>query len=207
MVLFVNACVRGDRSRTLELCREYLAGVKGAGAVVREVNLEQIKLVPLGAQKVAFRSQLVRAGIYEDDIFGFSHQFAEADGIVIGAPYWDLTFPAALKTYIEHVSVDGITFNFTPDARYEGLCKARRITYITTAGSLLTCDADAEFPAPGCNLGYDYICAFARMVGIPEVRYVAAEGLDIVGANINDAMDKARARIAQLLEQDVQAAM
>lgn len=241
VVLFVNACVRGEKSRTLELCREYVAGLKRGGAVVREANLEQMHLVPLSAQKVAFRSQLARAAVYEDSIFELAHQFAEADDIIIGAPYWDLSFPAALKTYVEHVSVDGITFRFTPDAHYVGLCRARRITYITTSGSLLTCgnaeldanssaagatDADAAsaagaagvvdaadvasaagcdvfHPAVGYNLGYDYICAIARMFGIPDVRYVAAEGLDIVGININDQMECARKRIEQLLEKDV----
>ena len=254
MVLFVNACIRGEKSRTFELCREYVAGLKRGGAQVREVNLEQMHLAPLSAQKVAFRSQLARAGLYEDDIFELAHQFAEADDIIIGAPYWDLAFPAALKTYIEHVSVDGITFSFTPEARYVGLCRAKRITYITTSGSLLTCGniesctdagagagegapadamADANgladagsdvlagvdagaltgagasaavgdtfHPAPGCNLGYDYICAIARMFGIPDVRYVSAEGLDIVGININDRMDRARERISQLLSAD-----
>ncbi|MDO4291570.1 MAG: NAD(P)H-dependent oxidoreductase, partial [Eggerthellaceae bacterium] len=149
MVLFVNACVRGDKSRTLALCREYLKGVKQTGEIVREVNLELLHLAPLSDQKVAFRSQLARAKRYEDDIFNLSHQFAEADDIVIGAPYWDLSFPAALKTYIEHVSVDGITFRFTPEAHYEGLCTARRITYITTSGSILSensgeCAAEAR---------------------------------------------------------------
>lgn len=191
MVLFVNACIRGEQSRTLQLCREYLGAVKRAGEVVREVNLEQLHLASLSEHKVAFRSQLQRRGVYDDDIFNLAHQFAEADDIVIGAPYWDLAFPAALKTYIEHVSVDNVTFHFTPDARYEGLCRARRITYITTAGSRLT-----------RNLGYDYICAIAEMFGIPEVRYVVADGLDVEGIDVDAEMDKARVQIAQLLADD-----
>ena len=200
MILFVNDCIRAERSRTLELCREYLSGMKKRGACVREVNLEQLQLLPLSEQKVAFRSQLARKQLYDDEIFDFAHQFAEADEVVIGAPYWDLSFPAALKTYIEHVSVDGITFRFTPDARYEGLCRAKRIVYITTAGSILPKNAGEDGnPAPGCNLGYDYVRAIAQMFGIPEVVYVGADGLDVEGININDRMDAARDRIAELL--------
>lgn len=41
-VLFVNACLRGDESRTLKLCREYLEGVEG----VKEVNLSELHLEP-----------------------------------------------------------------------------------------------------------------------------------------------------------------
>ena len=36
------------------------------------------------------------------------------------------------------------------------------------------------------------------MFGIPETRFVAAEGLDIVGIDVEAQMDKARAQIAAL---------
>lgn len=203
MILFVNACIRGERSRTLELCREFLTGLKQRGACIREVNLEQAHLLPLGEQKVAFRSQLTRAKLYDDDIFDFAHQIAEADEVVIGAPYWDLSFPAALKTYIEHVSVEGITFHYTDEGVCEGLCRAKRIVYITTSGGLVSSELDENGdPKPGCNLGYDYVRAIAKMFGIPETRCVSAEGLDIVGVNINDQMDKARTRIEELLAEE-----
>ncbi|MDO4290906.1 MAG: hypothetical protein Q4C41_06735, partial [Eggerthellaceae bacterium] len=57
-------------------------------------------------------------------------------------------------------------------------------------------------PAPGINLGYDYICAIARMFGIPEVRYAAAEGLDIEGIDIEAQLEKGRQQIAALLAED-----
>ena len=182
--LFVNACMRGEQSRTLELCREYLAGMEQ----VREVDLAQLTLQPFDAERVAYRAQLEKAGVFDDAVFDLAKQFAEADDIVIGAPYWDLSFPAALKVYIEHVSVCDVTFHYTEDARCEGSCKARRITYITTCGGYVE----------GANFGYEYICGIAKMFGIPEVRFVAAEGLDIVGVNVQEQMDKARAQMAAL---------
>ena len=36
--------------------------------------------------------------------------------------YWDLSFPAALKIYIEHAAVMGVTFHYTEEGRCEGLC-------------------------------------------------------------------------------------
>ena len=125
---------------------------------------------------------------WDDPIFSLSRQFAEADDIVIGVPYWDLSFPAAFKTYLEHVSVCELTFHYTEDARCEGICKAKRITYITTCGGFVE----------GANFGYEYIVGIAKMFGIPEVRFVAAEGLDIVGIDIQEQMDKARAQMAKL---------
>ena len=91
--LVVNACMRGEQSRPLELCREYLEGKEN----VVEVNLAEMGLKPFDAGMVAYRAQLQKAGVFDDPIFDLSQQFAKADEIVIGAPYWDLSFPAALR--------------------------------------------------------------------------------------------------------------
>ena len=182
--LFVNACMRGEDSRTLALCREYLQGKEE----VVEVDLATLGLKPFDAQMVAYRTEKQKAKEWGDPIFDLSHQFAEADEIVIGAPYWDLSFPAALKVYMEHVSVCDIAFHYTEDARCEGICKAARLTYIASCGGFVE----------GANFGYEYFCGIAKMFGIPETRFVAAEGLDIVGIDVEAQLDKARAQIAAL---------
>ncbi len=182
--LFANACVRGDDSRTLGLCREYLEGMPD----VVEIDLGALNLRPLSGEEVSYRMQKQAEGAWDDEIFSLSHQFAEADDIVIGAPYWDLSFPSVLKVYIERVSVCDITFHYTDDARCEGLCRAKSITYISTCGGFVQ----------GADFGHEYIVGFATMCGIPEVRYVVAEGLDVVGANIEECLAPARAAIAKL---------
>ena len=50
----------------------------------------------------------------------------------------------------------------------------------------------------GANFGYEYVCGIAKMFGIPETRFVAAEGLDIVGVDVEAQLDKARAQLARL---------
>lgn len=182
--LFVNACMRAEQSRTLKLCREYLAAKED----VVEVDLNTRHLVPLDGAAAAHRFDLQKAEQWDDPVFDLSRQFAAADEVVIGAPYWDLSFPAALKTYIEHVSVCDITFHYTEQGQAEGICKARSLTYITTCGGFVE----------GANFGYEYLCGIAAMFGIPETRFVAAEGLDIVGMDVDGQMDKARAAIAKL---------
>lgn len=183
--LFVNACMRGENdSRTYALCQEYLKGASD----VQVVDLTTNDLAPFDADTVAYRVAKQEAAAWDDPIFALSKQFAEADEIVIGAPYWDLSFPSALKVYIEHVSVCELTFHYTEDARCEGLCKAKSITYITSCGGFVD----------GANFGYEYICGIAKMFGIPETRFVAAEGLDIVGIDVEGQMNKAREQIRKL---------
>lgn len=184
-VLFVNACLRGERSRTLTLCHEYLEGKEG----VVEVDLAQLDLKPFDADMAEYRFEKQRACAWDDPIFTLARQFADADEIVIGAPYWDLSFPAVLKIYIEHISVSELVFHYTEDARCEGLCRAKSITYITTCGGFVD----------GANYGYEYICGIANMFGIPEVRFVAAEGLDVQGMNVDAQLDVAREKLNRLI--------
>lgn len=56
--LFVNACLRGDESRTLTLCREYLEDI----ADVTEINLAELKLEPFYAEQVQRRVDLQSKG-------------------------------------------------------------------------------------------------------------------------------------------------
>ena len=62
---------------------------------------------------------------------------AQADLVVIAAPDWDMTFPAALKIYLEWTCTLGITFHYTRTGVQEGLCRAKELVYITTAGGPL----------------------------------------------------------------------
>ena len=185
--LFVNACVRGDQSRTLKLCRSYLDGIED----VKELDLSSMDLRPLTDGEVAYRSQLVLAEEFDDHIFDLAFQLAKADHVVIGAPYWDLSFPSVLKVYIERCSVDNVTFHYTERGEYEGRCNASEITYISTCGGFVD----------GADLGYEYICAIARMFGIPDVRYVVAEGMDILPADeVESRLAKAEKQLLELKE-------
>lgn len=96
---------------------------------------------------------------------------ARADLVVVGAPYWDLGFPAALKVYLEWACTLGITFGYTQAGEQRGLCRAERLIYITTAGG----------PLEDRNFGYEYVRGVAGMLGIINTHCVAAQGLDIRG--------------------------
>lgn len=54
-------------------------------------------------------------GDYRDPLFRYAKQFAQAADIVVAAPYWDLSFPAILKVYLEQICVTGLTFQYTPE--------------------------------------------------------------------------------------------
>ena len=178
MILYIDVCVRGD-SRTRELGEALLSRL--GGDVVR-VNIGEMKFDITDEAFLKQRDSLIAKRMFDDDSFKLARQFAEADTIVIAAPYWDLSFPAALKQYIEKINVLGITFEYTADGYPMGLCKADKLYYVMTAGGNYVPE---EF-------GYGYIKALAEnFYGINEVKLIKATGLDIYGNDPEKIMAEA----------------
>jgi putative NADPH-quinone reductase len=127
---------------------------------------------------------------YNHPIFDYAKQFANADTILISAPYWDLSFPSLLKTYIENINVNGITFSYSEKGYPVSLCNAKKLIYITTAGGPIISD----------ELGFGYIKSLAEnFYGIKDISYIKAEGLDIFGANIQEILNCAKKEIDENL--------
>ncbi len=185
MTLFINACVR-ESSRTKELA-DYLLSRRNFP--YDEVRLDTMKFPIADQSFLKKRDRLINDRDFGNPLFNLARQFAAADDIVIAAPFWDLSFPAALKQYFEQINVIGITFVYTHEGKPAGLCKAGRLTYITTAGGRF-------FPE---KYGPGYVKSLAQnFYGIPEFRLIKAIGLDIDGANIDRIMNTAKADIEML---------
>ena len=177
MILFINACVRED-SRTRRLADAVLFGKQP----VTELRLEDLKFPVVDEEFLIERDRLIAAGKYDDPTFDLARQFAAADEIVIAAPYWDLSFPAALKQYFEQINVIGITFRYTAEGTPVGLCRAKTLTYVTTAGGTFVPE----------EYGFGYVKALAEnFYGIPDVRLVKATGFDIAGADVEAILREA----------------
>ncbi len=170
MILFINACVR-EGSRTKRLADALLSKLDGE---VRECCLKDVVFPIADEAFLQKRDELLSKESFDDPMFDLANEFKDADTIVIAAPYWDLSFPAALKQYFEQINAVGITFRYTPEGVPEGLCKAKRIYYVTTAGG----DYVPE------EFGFGYVNALAQgYYGIHDVRLIQATGLDIIGAD------------------------
>lgn len=173
--LFVNTCVR-EESRTRILADHYLAHAEGE---IVEIHPVKEGLYGLDREMLKERDRALAGRNHEHPVLAYARQFAEAEEIVIAAPYWDLSFPAALKNYIERVNCVGITFDYDEKGNPFGLCKAKKLVYITTSGGCIVDDA----------YGFGYIRALCEnFYGIPEVLYYKAEGLDLPDTDIEDTL-------------------
>ncbi|MBR2660710.1 MAG: NAD(P)H-dependent oxidoreductase [Clostridia bacterium] len=177
-ILFVDACVRMN-SRTRFLARHILAQLDGT---VTEVNPATETKPIVSEQFINRRNKSSETGEFSDPVYTPARQFSEADIIVIAAPYWDLSFPAVLKAYFEQINVLGLTFEYTDDGFTRGLCRAKKLIYVTTAGGPIVSD----------EYGYGYVKALAQnFYGIPDVCQVKAERLDMIGADVAEILNEA----------------
>ena len=184
-ILFINACVRRE-SRTKRLADKLLAKLNQP---VEEVRLNALKFPTVDEDFLDARDRLISARDFDNPAFDLARRFAEAESIVIAAPYWDLSFPAALKQYLELVNVVGISFRYSEEGVPVGLCRAKRMYFVTTAGG---CDAPEEF-------GFGYIRALAQnYYGISDVRLIKAVGLDIDGADVDAILRSAEEAISEM---------
>lgn len=181
-VLFINACVR-EGSRTLLLAKHIM---KDLSCEITELDLANENISPLNRETLEKREQLIKNGELDDTMLRYARQFAEADEIYIAAPFWDLSFPAMLKVYLEQITVAGITFKYV-EGRPFGLCKAKRLTYITTSGGPIFAD-----------FGYAYVKTLAKsFYGIPETKAVMATALDMKMISADELLEKAEIAVIE----------
>ena len=185
-ILFINACPRKD-SRTKMLADYLLTKLNGN---VQERNLTKTTISPLSEEMLERRTTLADKKDFNHPIFDLAKEFAAADIIVIAAPFWDLSFPSLLKIYIENINVIGITFTYNRDGKPCGLCKAKKLYYVTTAGGPIINDA----------FGYGYIKELAqKFYTIPEIYCIKAENLDTENANMEQILQDAKCHIDNLI--------
>ncbi len=84
-----------------------------------------------------------------------------------------------LKIYIENIYVIGITSRYGADGIPIGLCKAKKLYYVTTAGG-------AYLP----DYSYNYVKDIAKCFGIAETELIKAEMLDVDGAQVEELIEK-----------------
>ncbi len=187
-ILFINACVR-PQSRTLLLAREVLRHLDGA---VRELRLEDEPLTPHTSESLTRRNALLAGGVLDDPMFRYAWQFRDADVIVIAAPYYDLSFPASLKLYLEQICCVGLTFAYDAQELPQSLCRGKRLIYVSTSG--------AEFLP---DFGYGYVKRlFGEFFHIFDCQCFYAEKLDLRDSDPSAIMARAVETIRRDMEQE-----
>jgi FMN-dependent NADH-azoreductase len=164
-LVVIDACIREGESRTRRIAEPIIRRLESRYEVTF-FHLTEMSMEPLTPKTYADRA----AGIIPEWAVKAAKTVAEADRIVIAAPFWDMSFPAVLKTFIEHISLFDITF--TDNGRScVGLCKCEKVMYITTRGMNIPTGDPRE-------QGSSYLTALSSLWDLGIVLTVAAWNMD-----------------------------
>lgn len=177
-LIYIDACMRAG-SRTRRIARPIMTELRKRYAV-ETVDLTRNEYPVVDNYTLEDRNQ----GIVPSEHSSLAKRIAAADRIVIAAPFWDMSFPSALKVFFENMSLFGITFD-TNDKECYGLCKAEKVMYITTRGMNIANGDPLEQATP-------YIKALSHLWGLGELTVISAQNLDYsTPEEVEQMIDKA----------------
>lgn len=110
-----------------------------------------------------------------------------ADIIVIGAPMYNFGVSSQLKSYFDWIARAGVTFRFTANGS-EGLVKGKKVFVVSARGGKYAgTPADSQVP---------FLKTFLAFIGITDVSFIYAEGLNMGEELANAGFASAREAIA-----------
>lgn len=113
--------------------------------------------------------------------------FLAADVVVLGAPMYNFGIPSQLKAWIDRVMVAGKTFRYTA-AGPQGLAGNKQVIVAATYGGQHPLDSGRNFVEP-------YLRQVFGFIGIADVEFVDAAGLNISPEQRSLALETAEQRI------------
>ncbi|MEX5608489.1 FMN-dependent NADH-azoreductase [Pseudomonas protegens] len=129
----------------------------------------------------------------EQDSLQRSNELTEellaADVLVMAAPMYNFAIPSTLKAWLDHVLRAGVTFKYT-DTGPQGLLTGKR-AYVLTARGGIYAGSTADHQEP-------YLRQVMGFIGIHDVEFIHAEGLNLGGDFHEKGLNQANAKLAQV---------
>lgn len=184
-ILYIKANPKSDeKSRTFKIADKFLKTYKELHPQdeIIAIDLYKEKVHPLSEDEMNSLRDIKKRN---NPIVNYANQFKEADKYLIAAPMWNLSFPSILKAYIDYIVVSGITFNYTQSGPV-GLCTGKKALYIVARGGDYSHGAFADY-----EMGVRYLKTIFGFMGITDFTTIAANNLDIVGADVDKILAEA----------------
>jgi FMN-dependent NADH-azoreductase len=127
------------------------------------------------------------ARVAQDDVL--ITEIQNADVIVLGVPMYNFGVPTQLKNWIDAISRAQVTFRYTANGP-EGLLKGKKVYVALTRGGLYrNTPNDTQTP---------YLKTFFGFLGMTDVQFVYAEGLNMGPEAEQSALSSALEQIEQV---------
>lgn len=195
-LLLIESSVRQQDSVSRQLSEEFVAQWRQANPGGRVLNRDLAReplphldadllggwMKPAAEQSAAEQAALARSDQLIEELLA-------ADVLVLGAPMYNFAIPSTLKAWLDHVLRAGVTFKYTEQGP-RGLLQGKRAYVLTARGGVYAGGPlDQQEPYLRQALGF---------IGIDDVQFVHAEGLNMGGDSAAQGLARARARLAEI---------
>ena len=196
-VLVIESSARQQGSVSRQLTEHFIANWQTAqpGDVVkvRDLAIDQVPhldatllggwMNPAEQQSEAEKAAAALSNQLTDEVLA-------ADVLVLAAPMYNFTIPSTLKAWLDHVLRAGLTFKYT-DTGPQGLLSGKRAFVLTARGGVHAGSAqDHQEP---------YLRQVLAFIGIHDVSFIHAEGLNLGGDALEKGLNQAKAQVAQVI--------
>jgi FMN-dependent NADH-azoreductase len=175
-LLHVDASITGDHSVSRQVSAAIVKSLREVTPGL-EVTRRDLTAAPLPHLTLAhLPGQPAVAGLEAEqaDSNAVIDEFLTADVVVIGAPMYNFSVPSQLKAWIDRILVAGRTFRFTA-AGPEGLAAGKRVIVALSRGGFY----GAGSPSAAAEHVESYLRAVFHLMGVPDVEFVLAEGVQV----------------------------
>ena len=196
-LLQINASINNGNGESSRLAKQFVAAFHQrhpkASIVVRDVAAAEpvphLTAERFGAfiTKPEDRSAAQQAVVtYSDTLI---NELRQADVIVLGLPMYNFGVPSQLKAYFDHIARIGVTFEYTEKGPVGKLTGKKVYVFAARGGVYEGTPMDTQT---------SYVRDFLRFLGMSDVEFIYAEGLNMGPQSKQTALAKAEAEITRL---------
>lgn len=195
-LLQLNSSIFSSGGQSTQLADQFVtawqANEPDAQVIVRDLAHDAIP--HLDAQRVlAFfaqpetRTPEQQAYVAESD--ALIEEIKQARVIVIGLPMYNFGIPSTLKAYFDQIARAGVTFRYTENGP-EGLLTGKKVYVFATRGGM--------YAGTPLDSQTSYVRDFLGFLGMNDVEFVYAEGLNMGETAKDTALAEATVRLTAL---------
>jgi FMN-dependent NADH-azoreductase len=197
-LLQINASLFSENGQSSRLAEQFVAQWRAANpngkVLARDVSADPVP--HLTAQRFgALIAKPEDRTSEQQAVVDFSDalidEIKRADVIALGLPMYNFGIPSTLKAYFDHIARAGVTFRYT-DSGPVGLLTGKKVVVFAARGG--------AYAGTPLDTQTAYVRDFLRFIGISDVEFVYAEGLNLGEQSKQVSLATAQAAIKQLAE-------
>ncbi|WP_101048589.1 FMN-dependent NADH-azoreductase [Macromonas nakdongensis] len=176
-VLQINASARSQGANSTQLAHSVVAALRAkhadAQVTLRDLAVNPVTVLDEAALGALFTPAEQRNAAQAALVAEYDALIAEVqahDAIVLGVPMYNFGVPVQLKSWIDAIARAGVTFRYTANGP-EGLIQGKTV-YVALARGGLYRDTPNDSQVP-------YLKAVLGFLGLSDVRFIYAEGLNM----------------------------